>query len=357
MNACAALACWVAIGGLPGATDSVPNRLALRIAALPSVVAAVTARLAPRLQAQGVALEVTSVPEIDMDRVLALPPDNRLDAPLARCWLEARDIDSAVLLLVPRRSDRVVIRKVPLVLGLDEVGLAQITFIIERSMASLLASEPVGVPRAEARAAVTAVLPARSSAGAAVAAQGDIALRVGVFGGVSTWSSSATLAPRVGLDLWIDRVTGDGRVGLAASATVDPGFHSTDANGDLLVRAVALRASATVGRRFGRIGTGRLAAGPGILVARIAPTLAGSSATDLVAAAARTDLDPVIGFVARWDFRVGPTTSAFVATTVDVVPLRAQYTETVDGVNRVLFSPWLVRPGLLLGISAGSDRQ
>jgi len=39
------------------------------------------------------------------------------------------------------------------------------------------------------------------------------------------------------------------------------------------------------------------------------------------------------------------------------VPLHAQYTETVNGVNRVLLSPWPVRPALLLGISAGSDRQ
>lgn len=357
MNACLALAFSVVMGGLPGATDIVPNRLDLRIAALPSVVAAVTARLAPRLEAQGVVLEVTSVPEVDIERVLELPPDNRPDAPLARGWLEARDIDGAVLLLIPRRSDRLVIRKVPLMLGLDEVGLAQITFIIERSMASLLASEPIGVPHAEARAVVSAAVPAGPSAGGAMAPSRDIALRVGVFGGVSTWSSTATLAPRVGLDLWIDRITDGRRVGLAASAMVDPGFHSTDANGDLLVRAAALHVSATAGRRFGRFGVGRVAAGPGVLVTRITPTFASSSPVDSVAAAPRTDLDPLLGLVARWDLRLGQMTNVFVAATVDVVLLRAQYTEMVNGVNRVLFSPWPVRPGLLLGVSVGSDRQ
>jgi hypothetical protein len=357
VNACLALGCWVVLGGLPDATDAVANRLALRIAAQPSVVAAVTARLAPRLEAQGIVLDVTSVPEVDIDRVLELPPDDRPDAPLARGWLDGRDIDSAVLLLIPRRSDRVVIRKVPLMLGVDEVGLAEITFIIERSMASLRASEPIGLPHAEARAAVSAALPASSSAGAALAAPNALGLRLGVFGGVSSWSSTSLLVPRVGLDLWIDRVMGGGRVGLAASAAVDPEFHSTDGDGDLLVRAVALHASATAVRRFGRSGMGRIAAGPGLLVTRITPTLATSSPTDKIAAAPRTDLDPVIGLVARWDLRIGQTTSLFVAATVDIVLLRAQYTETVNGVDRVLFSPWPVRPGLVLGVSTGSDRR
>jgi hypothetical protein len=355
VNACLALACWVAIGGLPGATDGVSDRLALRIAAQPSVVAAVTARLGPRLEAQGIALDVTSVPEVDIERVLELPPDDRPDAPLARGWLDGRDIDGAVLLLIPRRSDRVVIRKVPLMLGVDEVGLAEITFIIERSMASLRASEPIGLPHAEARAAVSAALPARSP-GAGLAAPNTIARRLGVFGGVSSWSSTSLLVPRVGLDLWIDRMTGGGRVGLAASAAVDPGFHSTDGNNDLLVRAVALHVSVTAARRLGGSGMGRIAAGPGLLVTRITPSLATSSPTDNVAPSPRTDLDPVIRLLARWDLRIAQRMSLFVAATVDVVLLRAQYIEQVNGVDRVLFSPWPVRPGLLLGVSTGSDR-
>jgi hypothetical protein len=149
---------------------------------------------------------------------------------------------------------------------------------------------------------------------------------------------------------------GGGRIGLAASATLDPEFHSTDGNGDLLVRAVTLHVSLTARKRFGRSGMGRIAAGPGLLVTRITPSLNKSSPTDNVTPAPRTDLDPTIGLVARWDLYIGQRTSVFIAATVDIVLLRAQYTEVVNGDDRVLFSPWPVRPGLLLGVSTGSDR-
>jgi len=354
VTASLALTCWIAAAGVSDGAETMPNRLVLRMAAPPAAVAALTARLAPRLTALGVTLEATVVPEVNVERVLEQPPDSGPEAPLARGWVIAQDIDSAVVLLIPRGADRVLVRRVPLVLGVDEAGLAEITFIIERSLASVLASQPIGVPQAEARAA----LGAASAARAATGSSRETAVRVGIFGGVASWSSTSTVVARFGLDVWIDRVAETGRWGLAASAAVDPGFHQTDSNGDLLVRAAALHAYLTAGTRLGQMGIGRLAVGPALLVTRIAPTLSSSSATETVVQSSRTDVDPMIGFAARWDLRLGRLMSLFLAATVDVVPLRAQYVEVVsNGANRVLFSPWSVRPALLLGVSAGSDRR
>jgi hypothetical protein len=39
---------------------------------------------------------------------------------------------------------------------------------------------------------------------------------------------------------------------------------------------------------------------------------------------------------------------------VDVVPLRARYAATVQGQDQELFSPWMLRPGLVLGFATGS---
>jgi hypothetical protein len=350
-----ALACWAAAAGGPTATDSLPQRLALRIAAPPAVVAAVTARLGPRLAGLGVALDVGSAPEVNIERILALPPDDTPDAPLARGWVDAQDVDRAVLLLVPRRADRVLVRTVPLTLGLDEAGLAQVTFIIERSVASLLASEPIGVPHAEARAALAAAPPAGSVPDGALGVEKQTALQVGVFGGVGSWSSAALLAPRIGLDLWLDWITGDGRLGVAASAAVDPAFHSTDPGGDLLVRAVAVHAWLTAGRRLGALGVGRLALGPALLVTHVAPALTAASPAATITQAARTDVDPMLGLVARWDFPLGGA-GVFLAATLDYVPIRASYTAMFDGTDRQLFSPWPLRPGVVLGASLGSER-
>jgi len=356
VSAWLALACWAATSG-PSAGDDLPNHLALEIAAPPSVTAAVAARLAPRLATLGVALDLSSVPDVNLEQVLALSPDNDPRAPLARGWLDARNVDSAVLLLIPRQADRVLMRTVPLTLGVDEAGLAQITFIIERSVTSLLASQPIGVPHSEARAALDAARPTPALPDAKPVGDRQTALQVGVFGGLASWSADALMAPRVGLDMWIDWLTDATRIGVAASAAVDPAFHSADANGDLRVRAISLHAWMTAGRRLGTWGVGRVAVGPALLVTHIAPTLAGFSPADTVTAAARTDLDPMIGLAARWDLPMGKGTTAFLAATVDLVPLHVQYTEVVNGARRDLFSPWPLRPALVLGVSLGSERQ
>jgi hypothetical protein len=356
VSAWVALACWAATTSGPSATDGSPNQLALRIAAPPAVIAAVSARLAPRLAALGVALDLASVPDVNLERVLASPPDDNPEAPLARGWLDAQNIDGAVLLLIPRRADRVLMRRVPLTLGVDEAGLAQITFIIERSVASLLASEPIGVPHAEARAALGAALPAPPSADAAPVGARQLALQVGIFGGLASWSSETRPALRVGLDLWIDWITDGKRIGVAASAVADPSFHDTDANSDLMMRAISLHGWMTAGRDLGPFGVGRVALGPALLVTRVTPMLT-SSPADTAAVAARTDLEPIVGLAARWDLPLGGGTTAFLAATVDVVPWRAQYTAVVNGTNRTLFSPWPVRPAAVLGLSIGSQRQ
>lgn len=349
------VACWAAAVGGPGAADGPTDHLALRIAAPPAVLAAVEARLAPRLAALGVALDVAAVPDVNLKRVLESPSEHSAEAPLARGWLDAQNLDSAVLLLVPRRADRVLMRRVPLTLGVDEAGLAQITFIIERSMASLLASEPIGVPQAEARAVLDAPPPAPADAASDGARERLV--QMSAFGGFASWSSTARLVPRVGLDVWIDWLNGATRVGVAGSAAVDPGFHSGDAKGDLVVRAVSLHAWATAGRELGSFGVARVALGPALLVTHVAPALTSSSAADAVTGAARTDLDPMLALAARWDLPVGARASVFLAATVDLVPLRVQYTELVNGTSRSVFSPWPVRPALVLGASLGSPRQ
>ena len=81
-------------------------------------------------------------------------PKRTPGAPLARAWLDGRDPRVAILFLIPRQTDRVLVRKVPLGAGFDAVALAEIAYIVERVVASLLAAEPIGVPPAEARAAL-----------------------------------------------------------------------------------------------------------------------------------------------------------------------------------------------------------
>ena len=140
-------------------------------------------------------------------------------------WVIAQDIDSAVVLLIPRRADRVLVRRVPLVLGVDEAGLAEITFIIERSLASVLASQPIGVPQAEARAALTAAFRWAPLPALLGLRQGD--RRAGrVFGGVASWSSASLWRYGLGSDLWTIRYLSQRRGGgWRRRLPLIPGFH------------------------------------------------------------------------------------------------------------------------------------
>jgi hypothetical protein len=318
------------------------------------VITAFTARLRPRLDARGVALETTTVPDVDLERLVAAPPDTSEDAPLARVWLDGRDSSRALLFLIPPQGDRVLVRKVQLVAGFDEVALAQIAYIIERAVASLLVSEPIGVPKSEARSAVEAVLPAAPPPAAPPASP---MYRLGAFGGVGAWSGDVTTVARVGIEAALERSGRPRRLGLAASVVADPGFHVVTAAGDLLARSLALHLYATATWRGGRAGAGAIAVGPALVVTHVEPTLAVPSPTDTATSSPRTDFDPAVAATVRWELPLGRRTSAFLAAMVDVVPFRARYTATVQGQDQGLFSPWMLRPGLVLGLATGSEQR
>ncbi|HEY8924633.1 MAG TPA: hypothetical protein VIU64_09640 [Polyangia bacterium] len=393
-----ALACWVAVALAEPGAGTASGRLSVRIAAPPAVVAEFSDRLGSRLAARGVNLEVTSVPDVDFARLVATPPDTDREAPLARVWLDGRGPERALLFLKPRQGDRVLVRKIELRRGFDQVALAQIAYIIERAVASLLVSEPIGVPQSEARAAVEAVLPApaptakalpvepppavktppaadASPAGeapaavevpAAVAAAATLKVpvaiegqagslyRLGVFGGAGTWSSDAAAVARIGVEGTLERTGGARRLGLSASVVADPGFHVDLSDGDLLVRSLALHVFATVSWRGGSYGGGGIAVGPALLVSHVEPMLKSSQAGPLVSVAALTNFDPGLGVTARWELPLGRWTSLFLAALLDVVPLHVQYAVAVSGSDKVLFAPWILRPGLVLGVATGS---
>ena len=134
------------------AEPSAPSAPSVRlfVAAAEPVMEALVDRLRPRLRALRVELAATVVSSVDVDAVLATAPATDERAPLAQVWLDGRSSSDAVIILVPRRADRVLARKIGGGAVFDEVALAEAVFVIERATASLLASRPVGVPKADA---------------------------------------------------------------------------------------------------------------------------------------------------------------------------------------------------------------
>ena len=360
-----ALATTGAPGG--GSVGTGSERLSFSIAADGSVTEALRAHLAPGLAAQAVQLDLTQVAAIDVERLLATATERDPGAPLARAWLDGRDPQAAVLFLIPRLTDRVLVRKVPLKNGFDAVALAEIAYIVDRAVASLLAAEPIGVPRAEARVALAAT-PA-SSAGASpgppptapvtVAAPASpapaptrLGFHGGAFAGLSAWAPDASAVLSAGVSLGVERLGPSVRAGLMLAAAARQSFEVPAAPTSVRVGGGDVRVFLTVGRKLGAWGIGRFGVGPGLVVARVEPVPIGTNGGgQVIEARPRTDVDLALAALLRWDVPLGRVASLFIAATVDVVPVRGEYTATVNGVDRTLLAPWPVRPGLLGGVA------
>ena len=348
--------------GVWGAGGAKQERLSLQLAADGSVVEALRAHLVPDLGARHVDLDVTLVTAVDIERVLATAADRNADAPLARAWLDGRDPQAAVLFMIPRQADRVLVREIPLKSGFDAVALAEVAYIIERAVASLLAAEPIGVPPAEARAAlaqisiapVTVAAPAPVTVAAAPtpAPPARLAFDGAAFAGVVAWASSAGAVLTAGVSVGVERVGASARAGLALAVTGRESFDVAGTPTGVRVGGADIRLLLTLGRTLGDWGTGRLGVGPGLVISRVEP-VGGTSASRTIEAQPRTDADPMLSFVARWDVPLGRIVRPFLAATVDVVPVRGEYTATVNGISTTLLTPWPVRPGFLAGIAFG----
>ncbi len=356
-----AVAMTLAVGG--GSGGAPPDRLSFDVAADGSVVEALRAHLASDLAARNVDLDVTPVAAIDIERVFVTAAAERAPgAPLARAWLDGRDPQVAVLFLIPRQTDRVLVRKVPLKAGFDAVALAEIAYIVERAVASLLAAEPVGVPPAEARAALAQapVSPAPFKPAAPPQPANPparLALDGGAFAGAAAWAPAASAVLSVGLSFGAERVGPSARVGLMLAVAGRQSFDVASSPTGVRVSGGDVHLFFTVARTLADWGIGRVGVGPGLVVAHVEPVPAGTSATPTIEARPRTDADPTLAAIARWDAPFGTVARPFIAAIVDVVPVRGAYTAVVNGTSRTLLAPWPVRPALLAGIAFGRQAQ
>jgi phosphate/sulfate permease len=390
----------------------------LYVSAAEPVMDALVERLQPRLAAMGVELVASVVASVDLDAVLATAPATSEAAPLAQVWLDGRRSIDATVFLMPRRADRVLARHIPSSAAFDEVALAEVVFVIERAVSSLLASRPIGVPKAELEpsfrrrleppppmeapvppplaiappvetpppAPVAAPSPptvtevAPDPAPAAVAIDGapppppaspaavapPVASVVASPSPPERASGSFQLGAFAGAESWATGHELVPDVGLVAvlervrdrarwGASLDGQLHSA-LDADTADGKVELSGGgAHLLLSYGRSFGGAL----GRLA--LGPGLAVSAlratpSTSVASATARnrTDLDWTVAVMLRWDVPVSGSLRAFVAAGADVALATGRYTAVVDGASTTLLTPWPVRPTLRLGLAFGA---
>ncbi|MEA2698392.1 MAG: hypothetical protein QOI66_2663 [Myxococcales bacterium] len=352
--------------------DSSPaaQRLVMQVAADSAVVDAIRERLGHRLaQLQPeVSLDLIVVASVAADRILDVAADTAPGAPLARAWLDGRAADVATLFLIPRNSERIVVRRISLDKGFDEVALAEVVYVVERSMVSLLAFQPVGVPKAEARAALTPALtqsppsraplespPAVPAVPAVRSTSGRLSFQLAALAGVSAWSTHNLAVPELAVAALIERqgqqAQQRARLGIWLMGQLRRSLLVETPDADLSITGGSAQLMFVAGRRFENLGFGRVAFGPGLAFTSVQPT-AITSAAKVIEVRSRSDVDLIFRAAVRWDFALLRWLTLLVAATADATPARARYTATVDGKETVLVSPWPLQPTLFIGAAA-----
>jgi hypothetical protein len=330
-----------------------PQRLVMQIAADSTVVEAIRGRLAPALKRLDVQLELAIVAAVEVDRVLNVATDAGPDAPMARAWLDGRAADAARLFIIPRNSDRIVARRVGLNNGFDEVALAEIAYVVERSVASLLASQPVGAPRAELRAALIDPPPSKpppQSSPAPTARPPDLSFQIAALAGLSAWSTHNSVVPQLGIATLIERQGVNARLGIWLMGQLHRSLRVETPDADLAISGGSAQLMLVAGHTFEGLGVARLAVGPGLTVTRVNPTPIASS-TKTIEVDTRSDVDLMFRAAIRWDFILARGLTLLTAATLDAAPAPGRYTAIVDGKSMVLASPWPVQPTFFVGLA------
>jgi hypothetical protein len=347
----------------------------VRVAAPPGIADTLRERLEPRLAERHVALEVSPVEAIDVEGVLGTGEEAPGSTLLARVWLDGRAPEAAVMLLVPRQADHLLARRIELKSGFDEVAMAEIDFVLDRAVSSLLASQPVGVPMAQARAAVErtiAGLPASKpaaatpppSATAAVATAvpspptapaARLAIDLGAFAGGTTVTTGWDATPIFGGSIALLRESQRVQLGLRLDVQVRRSLQLAAPGASVAMSGGVTHLSLQGGRRFGRFGVVSAVLGAGVAMTGIEPNVQAPVGA-AVRVTPRHDYDLDLLAAAQWAVPVSGALCALVQAALDVAPTAERYTAVIDGSESVVVTPPLLRPVVLVGISYAFGR-
>ncbi|HVX96642.1 MAG TPA: hypothetical protein VHK47_17125 [Polyangia bacterium] len=328
-------------------TSRARRLVVMHVAAPAGVLELVVERLRPRLEAELVDLVATAEDTVDVEAVFDDTAANT-DAPFAEAWLDGRARAEAKLWLVPGARDRVLTHRTALPAGFDEVALAELVFVVERSVAALLDAQLVGVPKEEARAQLRPPPAVVRAAPPPATTASRRTFDLSAFAGAEVWSGSAGLSPVLGVLGARERERAGTIVGVTIDAAWRRGWSADGSAAHVDVTGASGHLALSLGRRFPGLGTGRIAVGPGVLVDRIRATRAASGAGTVTQA--RTDADFTLAVRLRWDLELGRDWLCFAMIGADLAAVTGRYTATIDGTTSVLATAWPVRPMFALGL-------
>jgi hypothetical protein len=352
-----ALAIAVAVVGRAGAAHA------------ETAIAIVSARTCPPELRERIAQQIAGVvddavwscrAQVDQEEPFRSAPPDRDGL---QFWIDLTPVTEARLTLHDGRSDRFVVRRIPLPRGLDEIGREEIGQIVRSALLAARAGPEETLTRAEARAEVARWSQPRPAAPRPAApppappappARREppppspplVHLELGeLFGAARAFASAVPVVAEIGLG-------GLARLGwIAGWAQASYQLPARDDATPVAVElsAFALRGGLAVSRRLGSTFEGRLGAGGGVTRMSFTPQSDGLLAT---AAPPGTFWYGTGRVFTRLDAHLGAHLVAALTVFLDVVGADVHYDLRLpDGTTQQVLAPYRLQPGVALGIA------
>jgi hypothetical protein len=289
----------------------------------------------------------SSLDELDLAQVTERPAEEGV-APPARVWVDCSDPTRARLYFADWTSERFLLRDVPTPDGLSALSLETIAQMIETSLSALTADRTAGMTRVEMGRAL-GERPEAPAPRVEALPRTSLAPALGAFYAAQAFAEDWPIEEGPGVAAELRQSTGRARLGgwltgqYQLPATIDDGFAG------VRVDTFAIRAGVEIGTPVATdaVAIGRIGVGGDVI--HVAPRPA--DAADAVLEKEKFYWDSMVQFATGLQVRLNPHLELDVAILIDVDLVLRHYDVQVGGATTRLATPWLVRPGLLAGLS------
>lgn len=331
-------------------------RVHVRIAADAAEREALERVLLELMQRLSVQLVAEPLDDAQLARGVRLLAADDREAYLARCVIDLRAQDAAVLYLHDPARDRILERRIARAAGDSEVVREALGHMLLAAIEALLAGATLGAPRAEVLATAPPepaatpppapveaepAEPESSSSATPWSLRMGLAYEVEVLGHPPglTHGPQLLLALRSPLPLGL---------GIMLSAQYRFGYEVNEQPIGLRAQSFPLRVLLTLERALGRRVSLRFGLGAGADVVRLMPSM--SSDASVAPTGERTLAFAVARALVSFDAQVSRSLALFAALAADADFERTRYVrQERDGGEAPIATPWRLRPALLLG--------
>lgn len=337
----------------------------VRMAGADAEVAALDATLTDLLGRVEVEPRLERVAAVDARR--ALTPEHGAKEALGRAWIDLRDPNHALVLIVDGKWDRALLRKLSRVGKSEEVVREEVGHIVVTAIETLLAGAEIGAPRAEAERALglpsapppapvapppTPAPPLMTPAEAPVEAAATSAgwrLGVGAFYEGEGYATEQVIIHGPGALIEIEALGVTLSPGVELTGQYRLPFERVGDEAGFRLQSGALRLQARIRPLTHSVVALHMGAGAGVDLLRIEPRLIGG-ATELTEA--RTRAAPIVRATLALRLRLFADVALSLNAGADVDIVGTRYVVVRDGVTEPLLEPLRVRPWLQLGLAA-----